>query len=272
LLAGLIRVNVPLELIGFGSGKNMNDATALAVPDAPQTPTSLISFVAQAVSNPDIGPEKLEILLRTQREIVADEAQTEFTVALNAVADEMPRVKKNGTIAMGNKGSIPFATYEDMDTALRPLMTKYGFTISFTVEHRDGGGGNIVGHLEHTNRHFRTASMPLPLDSGPGRNPLQAMGSTLSYGKRYVVEMLFNIIREGVDDDGKRGGTKFVTDEQAAELRRLVKEAGRQEGPILDRLFSGSVRSFEELEAGSAFLATKSTLTAIIQQKARKDA
>lgn len=253
----------------------MNDATALAVPQAPANPTSLLNFVAQAVSDPNVDVAKLEALLRMQREIVADEAKTEFNIALHAAQAEMPRVKKNGTIKLItkeglNRGSIPFATYEDVDTALRPIMEKYGFTINFNVDARDGGGGIITGTLEHTNKHFKTASMPLALDTGPGRNNLQAMGSTLSYGKRYVLEMLFNIVREGVDDDGKLGGTKFITEEEAAELRDLTKRAGRQEGAILDKLFAGNVRSFEELEAGSAFLATKSTLTAIIQQKAAK--
>lgn len=248
----------------------MNDATALAVPQAPANPTSLLNFVAQAVSDPNIDVAKLEALLRMQREIVADEAKTEFNVALHAAQAEMPRVKKNGTIKLVkdgvSRGSIPFATYEDVDTALRPIMEKYGFTINFNVDARDGGGGIITGTLEHTNKHFKTASMPLALDTGPGRNNLQAMGSTLSYGKRYVLEMLFNIVREGVDDDGKLGGTKFITDEQAAELRALAKEAGRPEGALLDRLFSGLVRSFEEVESG-AFVVVRNTLDGIIHQR-----
>jgi hypothetical protein len=45
--------------------------------------------------------------------------------------------------------------------------------------------------------------MVLQLDTGPGRNQNQAMGSTLSYGKRYTAEMLLNIVREGEDTDGK---------------------------------------------------------------------
>ena len=47
----------------------------------------------------------------------------------------MPRVAKNGTIRLGEgKGVIPFATWEDMDTALRPVMQRHGFSLSFDVQ------------------------------------------------------------------------------------------------------------------------------------------
>ena len=133
----------------------------------------------------------------------------------------------------------------------------------------DGGGLIITGWLVHDNGHRVSASLPLPIDTGPGRNNVQAMGSTLSYGKRYTAEMLLNIVREGDDDDGKRGGTKYITEAQAEELRALAKRAGRPEGPLLQSLFAGAVRSFEEIEA-PAFIVVKNLLDGIIHQQAQK--
>lgn len=239
------------------------------VPTNPEMP-SLLNFVAQAVSDPNIDVAKLEALLRMQREIVADDARVQFNAALHAAQAEMPRVKKNGTIDMGSKGSMRFATWEDVDTALRPILDRHQFSLSFDTQQRDGGGSVIVGTLQHVAGHSRIASFSLPLDSGAGRNNLQAAGSTLSYGRRYIAEMLFNIVREGADDDGKRGGTKFISDVQANELRALAKDAGRQEGAFLDRLFAGAVRSFDEVEDGNGYYAAKSTLEAIIHQRSQK--
>ena len=236
-------------------------------------PANLLSAIVTLAKDPGVDVAKLQALLSMQERMEARDAEAAFNVALHAAQAEMPRVKKNGTINLKKDGkdlgSIPFARFEDMDTLLRPIMDRHGFSISFDMQHREGGGGIITGTLLHERGHSQKASMPLALDTGPGRNNLQAMGSTLSYGKRYILEMLFHIVREGADDDGHAGGQRFITQDEADLLRVLLKQAGRQEMPFLDRLFSGSVRSFEEVEAG-AYVVVRNTLDGIIHQKAAK--
>ena len=86
----------------------------------------------------------------------------------------------------------------------------------------------------------------LALDAGPGRNNLQAMGSSLSYGKRYCTEMLLNIVREGEDDDGRLGGTKFVSVEEAADLDTMIREQHLDPEKFLHQFFGVlDVRSLE---------------------------
>jgi ERF superfamily len=234
-------------------------------------PTSILSIIAQAATDPRVDVVKMQALLDMQERVLDRQAEEAFNAALHAAQQEMPRVAKNGTIKMGDKGDIPFATLEDVDAALRPIMQRNGFSISYDMAHKDGGGAVISGTLRHTGGHAKTATIPLALDSGPGRNNLQAMGSTFSYGRRYLLEMFFNVIRTGADDDGKRGGSRFITDDQAETIRDLMRQAGRQEGPFLDRLFSGAVRSVEEIEAG-AYVVVKNTLDGILAQRAKKEA
>jgi hypothetical protein len=214
----------------------MTDRTDLAAPKrqaVAQQPLentageSMMNFVAQALTDPAIDANKLEVLLRIQRDVVADAGVRQFTMALHEAQMEMPRVQKNGTITLGGKGSIPFATWEDVDAILRPIMRKHGFSMSFTMETNPTGGFIVHGTLAHSAGHSKAYSMPLPNDAGPGRNALQAAGSTLSYGKRYLAEMMFNIVRTGQDDDGRAGGGGGVIDpDQKEELVGLMAERG----------------------------------------------
>jgi hypothetical protein len=151
-------------------------------------------------------------------------------------------------------------------------LQREGFSLSFDTAPRQGEGGGIIitGTLSHVGGHKRTASIPLALDSSGGKNNIQGMGSTFSYGKRYCATALLNIITEGEDDDGVRGGAKFITDDQADDLRAKAKKLGRQEGQFLDQLFGGTVRSFDELEEGAGYVAAKSTLDALERRQAQK--
>jgi hypothetical protein len=195
------------------------------VQGAAEPPATLLAAILQLARDPSVDVNKLRELLAMQERLEARQAEAAFNTALHAAQTDMPRVPKNGRVRLGDgKGGYDFATWEDMDTALRPIMQRHGFSLSFDTTQRDGGGMVVTGRLLHVNGHSKTASMPLALDTGAGRNNLQAGGSSLSYGKRYVAEMLFNIVRIGSDDDGRIGGTKYVSETEALEIESLIRE------------------------------------------------
>ncbi len=210
---------------------------------------SLLNFVAMAVKDPGVDVAKLEALLRMQREIIADDAKTQFNRALHAAQAEIPHIDKLGTVSLGSgKGTYKFATWPDMDKVLRPIMDKHGFTLTFDMVLKEGGGAIIIGTLLHTAGHSKVASIPLALDAGPGRNNLQAMGSTMSYGKRYCAEMLFNLVRKDADDDGRLGGMRFITPDQVAELDTLLTETRSDKDRFLQMF---GVATLDNIEAGA---------------------
>lgn len=206
---------------------DLPDNQAIVVRDG--APASILAAIVTLARDPAVDVTKLDALLKMQERMEGRQAEVAFTRAL---ADLPPiRVKKNGKVTLLRKdgtdgGTYPFAKWEDIDLIIGPLLHEKGFRLTFDSAPRQGDGGGLVvtGTLLHCDGHSRSASMPLALDTGPGRNNLQAMGSTLSYGKRYCAEMLLNIVREGDDDDGLRGGARYITAEQVKELSDLLNE------------------------------------------------
>lgn len=198
---------------------------------------SLLSFVAQAVKDPTIDVAKLEALLRMQREIVSDDAKAQFNEAFIRLQMKLPRITKKGVLEYpvdknkpdGPKRKIAsFAKWEDIDAAIRPILDDEGFALSFTTAPRigDGGGLIVTAILRHRAGHSTETSIPVPLDTSGGKNNLQGYGSTMSYGKRYAATAALNIIAEGEDDDGVRGGMRFVTADDVKELEELITRTG----------------------------------------------
>jgi hypothetical protein len=160
-----------------------------------------------------------------------------FSRDMSAAQAEMQPVVRNAEVKLSkpgeaDKGGYKYADLEAIDEMLRPIRTKYGFSITSDRLPRqgDGGGFVIVSTLWHRSGHHITASFPLPLDSGPGRNNLQAAGSTDSYGRKYNALAFFDIVRKNADDDGVAAGGEPVTRDQAARLVQLVEEAGIASG------------------------------------------
>src|SRR6202043_3736939 len=90
----------------------------------------------------------------------------------------------------------------------------------------------VTGVLSHRDGHAEETTMLLPADISGGKNPLQAIGSSTSYGKRYTAGALLNITSRGEDDDGWAGGAKVIGLAQSTALKRLAEKVGADIGKL----------------------------------------
>lgn len=198
------------------------------------TNVSIMGIISQVATNPQCDVEKMQALLQMHHQVQDREATIEFSRAMSAASGEIPQVAKNGRVSLGGKGSYSFTRWEDMDAVIRPILTKHGLRLSFTTRSSESGMKTVIGTITHDNGKSQSAEMDLPLDTGQGRNALQAFGSSLSYGKRYCTEMLLNIVRTNEDTDGvspapARQSAQKISPAQKNEIIGLLEEA--QLGP-----------------------------------------
>lgn len=100
--------------------------------ERPAPAESFATFLMEALRDKDIPADKLEIMLRMRREVLADQAKESYQLHFAEFAAELPPVEKDGMVDLGaGKGRYPFSTYEQIDKVLRPLLTKHGFSLQF---------------------------------------------------------------------------------------------------------------------------------------------
>lgn len=186
--------------------------------------SGMMAIIEKVATDPSIDITKLSALLDMNERILAKQAEIEFNAAMSRLSGKIATVKIPRTKGVNYKEeeAFRFAPYEKIDQAIRPLLAEEGFSLSFNSDTREGGGAVITGTLSHQAGHSRKASLPLPLDNSGGKNNIQGMGSTISYGKRYTVGMLLNIVT--CEDDDANGGNEFISVEQAAEIDLLIEE------------------------------------------------
>jgi hypothetical protein len=193
----------------------------------------LMDLIGMLAANPEADVAKFNALLDLKERLEDKAAEKQFNESYMLMAKELPLIKKDGTVEYKDKQTqkaekaFNWAKWETMYPTLRPILEKHGFALTFDTQPRaDGGGAIVKGILFHVGGHKREASITLALDSSGGKNNIQGMGSTFSYGKRYTATMLLNIVTIGEDDDGDKGGTEYITTEQAAELDLRIRKLG----------------------------------------------
>lgn len=193
-----------------------------AVSTIQDQPNDMMSIMRQALMSPDVSIEKFNRLVDIQEKIKRINAETEFNIALVEMQPNLPSVEKNGAIKFTDKNNniqnTPYAKYEDIMEAIKPFLSEHGFALSFSSE-REGDRVIIIGKLSHRAGHSEKVVIPIPLDTTGSKNKVQAIGSSLTYGKRYAVGLLLNIVTKGMDNDG--GGqddTPTITQQQAQTL------------------------------------------------------
>lgn len=233
----------PQELVTTGAGNDVLEVTR-----------ALLALARDK----DLNVNSFQVLMDMQDRAEARQQKRAFTEAFYRLEASLPRIRKNGVVEYPvdkNKPDGPkrkafkFARWEDVDAAIRPLLREHGFTLSFNTAPRigDGGGVMVTGKLTHREGHEEVASMGLPLDTSGGKSNLQGYASSTSFGSRYCAKMLLNLVFEGEDDDGVKGGMAFLSDEQVFELQDLLRVTATDEEVFL-RAMGFDAHEVHELE------------------------
>ena len=215
---------------------------AQTVATRPETPVAttgegqtIRSAIIEFARDPNFDVEKLRALNDLQNSVEDRQAKRLFQEAFVRLQADLPVVHRDGSLeyekVKGNPATkytvAKFARYEDIAKAIQPILGQHGFSVSFDVQQRDGGGLLVSCNLGHEAGHVQPGpQIPVPLDTSGGKNDVQAYGSALSYGKRYGLFAVLNIITEGDDDDGVAAGGRPISFDEAAQIKGMVAEAG----------------------------------------------
>lgn len=226
--------------------------------------TALIQVIERAAMNPEVDIDKMERLMGMHERILAKQAEAEFNDAMSAAQAEMTRVAAD---ANNPQTKSRYASYGALDKAIRPIYTKHGFNVTFNTGKSDKENYVLVlGMIGHNGGHTNHLQIDMPADGkgakgGDVMTLTHAAGSALSYGRRYLLGLGFNIA-VGEDNDGNGAGDP-ITDAQKKILVELQQEAGADTAQFLKFL---KVESLDELPA-SRFNEARQALNSKVNSK-----
>lgn len=178
-----------------------------ALPAVQTEAATLLSVISRAASDPNVNIDKMERLMAMHERMEAKRAEAEFSLALSEMQLELPSIAERGGIKdRGGNIQSTYALWEDINEAIKPILTAHGFALSFRTNCADGIA--VTGVLTHKAGHREETTIKLPADASGNKNAVQAVASSVSYGKRYTAGALLNLTSHGEDDDGKSAASK----------------------------------------------------------------
>jgi hypothetical protein len=213
---------------------NMSTALQQQLPGIPE-PANILDIVSRAASDPNIDVSKTEKLLEMYERIAARNAEVAFNTSMRAAQEEMPKILRNKENQQTNSR---YADLEKVNAAIVPVYTKHGFSLSFgTADCPIPGHYRVTCLVSHVAGHSRAYQADVPADltgmkGNQNKTPTHGFGSTMSYGRRYLTLLVFNVTLTNEDQDGNQGG-ETLTEEQIANIEALLTETASDKARFL---------------------------------------
>lgn len=214
----------------------------MPVPTVQSETAGMIALTERLMRDVTVPLDRVREVLSIRRELKAQEAEEKFNDAMAAAQSKMRAI---ATDSNNPQTRSRYASYYKLDMAVRPIYTEAGFALSFDTA--DGAPPECVRVVCFVTAcgHTRLYHIDMPADGkgakgGDVMTKTHAAGSAVTYGRRYLLGMIFNLAIGG-DDDGNAAGSDPITDEQAAIIRGLLTETKANVDAFLKTLNAPSV-------------------------------
>jgi len=174
-----------------------------------ESPLMAAAALVQKDGNMDVG--KLKELLEVQERWEANEAKKAYVQAMSAFKANPPDILKDKHVShptkTGGQKEYNHATLHNVTTTINSELSKYGLTASW-VTSQDNGSVKVTCKITHIMGHSEETCLSAPPEVSGGKNPIQAIGSTVTYLQRYTLLALTGLATHDQDDDGAGSGDK----------------------------------------------------------------
>ena len=208
----------------------MNDV-ALPVAHA----DTILSVIERLARSTDVDTAHMKAMLDMFNAERDRQQRREFDDAMSALQSEIFEISTSGR---NPTFRTAYPKLHDLIKESRPFLAKHGFSIRFGTTLQkiaeqpalQSGCQRIVLTISHVGGHWEESHMDGAPDISRServpRSPIQSIGSTNTYLRRYLYMMALNLVPGGdpTDDDGRGAIDASITPEQVREITSHIAD------------------------------------------------
>jgi hypothetical protein len=167
----------------------------------PVTPANPMEMLSRAVMS-GAAPEIIERLFALQERWEATIARKAFDRAIALARPEFLPIIKSNKVKYGNT-TYEYESMADIEDAILAALSNHGLSYRFRTSVSNDKPAMIIVtcRVTHVDGHAEENSLPGPADASGSKNPIQAIGSTVTYLQRYTLRSALGLAPTK-DDDG----------------------------------------------------------------------
>ena len=224
-----------LSAIPTAPTATMIAADRTLMPGYQSQPASMLEAVLKASMDPAADAAKVREFLDIALKLEDRDRETAFYRDMQLCQKEIEPVLRDRA---NDHTKSRYATLEAIDRAIRPVYTKHGFSLTSGTCDAPAGSVCVVTDCMHREGFKRSYRLTLPVDDvgakgNSNKTPIQAGTSAVTYVRRTLETMIFNVILTNEDADGNAQSNALISD---VHLKSL--------GPVLGVLTDDELANF----------------------------
>jgi hypothetical protein len=235
---------------------NENDLTLVTgpvtyVPDAaPVTPMQMIAIAVQQGADVARMAQLFDLQLRWEQ----NEARKAYTQAMADFKRNPPVIEKSRNVDFtsertGKRTQYRHATLDDAAAIIGDALAAVGISAAWETAQEDGGMVAVTCILTHVMGHSERTTLKAKPDDSGGKNPIQSLGSVVSYLERYTLFAATGVAPRGIDNDGKETPVGLDATRLEAMLQEVADISDRKHADALWAALSAELNKAGDIPA-----------------------
>lgn len=204
-----------------------NQSSSIVSLPAVATPMAMLARAVEGGADIEV----LEKLMGLSERWEANHARKAFDNAMSAAKAEIPVIAKNREVDFTSAKGRTHYRHEDLAEIARtvsPILAKHGLSYRYRTTSNLNEPVTVTCVVSHRDGHFEENTLAAGRDESGSKNPIQAVGSTLTYLQRMTLKAALGLAASE-DDDGAGSDPvtgSFITQDQLSKLVALADEVG----------------------------------------------
>ena len=255
----------------------MSEQKMAEVIDTPLAPASFgdsphVKMMELALTN-NAAIEVLERLMLMDQTWQKEQARKQYLTAMAGFSGLIPKIEKTKEVRYTHRDGQGVTAFDHAELGQYNHQISHGLS-QHGLSHRweskvEDGVVWVTCVIAHASGHEERTELPGAPDTSGKKNALQAMASTVSYLKRYTLDMALGLAAADQDNGGQDGKPATITKDQSAELEELFDQSGAEWEKFaigVQKAFKGEfeLKSMSDLPPHS-YHRVKKTLTNLVK-------
>lgn len=164
---------------------------------------NVLSILNRVITDPNLPMERVNQAFDFYERIERRNAKIAFDEAIAEAKGKLPQIERDRTVTFGSN-SYKHETLAGIAEQVTPVLAEFGLTYRFRTRNEPNQPITVTCIISHKMGHFEENTLSAMPDNGPQRNPIQALGSTVTYLQRYTLKASLGLAA-AYDDDGSGG-------------------------------------------------------------------